>query len=102
MRRLLRRMAVLGSVVGVVMALNVSVALAHDNGAFEGGCMPSNVGECAPHGAPVGQNLLNPDFQGRDGLPGGFMDEPDTPGYAGNAAANIFRNPNCPAHWAGH
>ncbi len=101
MRRLLRRMAVLGSVVGVVMALNVSVALAHENGAFEGGCTPPTVGECAPHGAPVGQNLLNSET-GRDGLPGNDFEDPDTPGNEGNAAANIFRNPNCPAHWAGH
>jgi len=53
MRRLLRRMVVLGSVVGVVMALNVGVALAHDNGALEDGYLTEEVapGECAPHGA---------------------------------------------------
>ena len=93
-----RRILVVLMVVGMVMAINVGAAFAHhDNGVWED-CTSA---ECAPHWAPVGQHLLNPEFPGRDGLPGGPLDDPDSPtGSNAQAAANIGRNPNCPAHWS--
>lgn len=83
---------------------STGVASAHhgenENGAWSDCETRADGPECAPHWAPVGQNLLDPDFPGRDGLPGGPFDEPGvTPGYQGNAVAGITHNPNCPLHW---
>jgi hypothetical protein len=77
-------------------AMGGGVALAdHDNGPFEDCVYNTPPEKCAgvQHWAPVGQNLLDEDFPGRDGLPGNGDSE-------GEAANNIYRNPNCPAHWA--
>jgi hypothetical protein len=66
----------------------------HDKGAWEDCEYREDVvgpDDCAPHGSPVGQNLLNPDFPGRDGLP---VEE-----SGGAAVEGITRNPNCPLHW---
>jgi hypothetical protein len=97
MRRLLRRMAVLGSVVGVVMALNVGVALAHDAPPFAeaeliadgSGPKSAQAAATTPGAIPVGTAL---GFS-----PGG----PNThPGLVhSNGFENLSRNPNCPLHY---
>jgi hypothetical protein len=97
MKRRLRILLTLASVWALVMALNVGAASAgeHENGVWEDCTNRADCAEVAPHWAPVGQNLLDPDFAGRHGLPGGPYDGPEQ----GQAADNIGRNPNCPLYW---
>jgi hypothetical protein len=101
MRKLIRYLGVFASVLVGVMALSMGVASAdHDEGVWEDCTDRADCSEVAPHWAPVGQNLLgDPDFPGRDGLPGGPFDDPNSPEYGANAVAGITRNPNCPLHW---
>jgi hypothetical protein len=76
MRRLLRRLIVFASVLGVVMALNVGVAFAHE---VPGGAT-----------APVGSNISDSGFENGFGNPNS------------NAFVAIARNPRCPLHAATH
>ena len=102
MRRLIRYLGVFASVLVGVMALSMGVAAAeHDEGVWEDCTNRDDCAEVAPHWAPVGQNLLagGGAGPGRDGLPGGPLDDPDTPEYGAQAVEGITRNPNCPLHW---
>lgn len=85
--RLSKLLVALSLVVAIFM-LSAGVASAeHSKGAFVDCEVREDGPTCAPHWAPVGQNLVaDPDFPGRDGLPGG-------------AIAGITHNPNCPLHW---
>ncbi len=82
MRRLLRRLIVFASVLGVVMALNVGVAFAHPAGA-EHAFTANGLNDSAP----VGSKALDPAHPGQFK---GFV--------TGNAEAAIANNPLCPAH----
>lgn len=90
MRRLFRRLIVFASVLGVVMALNVGVAFAHDGG--------------APF-PPIGSHLVSPG-PGGPGAPGainGFGFEFGVGQDLTNPAViGITHNPNCPLHAATH
>ncbi len=107
MRKLMRRLIVIGSVTGLLMALNVGVALAHHgdnpnspfaeaeaiaNGGDEPGPPPPHV-EAAlttPGSIPVGTALGFTGSVGPD----------DHPGLQNsNGFQNLSRNPNCPLHY---
>jgi hypothetical protein len=79
MRRLRRRLIVFVGVLGMVMALNVGVAFAHDAPPFEG-----VTAETAKR--PVGNAMDSTDgkFKGFD---------------IGNAVAGITHSPICPLHY---
>jgi hypothetical protein len=103
----LSKILVAGGVLAGSFMLSAGVASAHHGGNGEGEGTWSECeteeearDDCSPHWAPVGQNLLgDPDFPGRDGLPGGPRDDADTPGSGANAVEGITHNPNCPLHW---
>ncbi len=79
MRRLRRRLIVFVGVLGMVMALNVGVAFAHDAPPFEGvtaGTAKRPVGDAIDKG--------HGKFLGFDN---------------GNALVAIANNPNCPLHY---
>lgn len=77
-------------------AMGAGNVLAHENGAFADATVADDV-NLTPHPRPVGRNLLNLAFPGRDGLPGGpFDDEGSTPAMA---VFGITKNPLCPLHW---
>ncbi len=78
MRRLLRRLIVFASVLGVVMALNVGVAFAHPDAP---GLVPLD------ESAPVGSNIS------AAGLENAFVGNPNS-----NAFTAIANNPLCPLH----
>ena len=100
MRRLLRRLMVIASVTGLVMALNVGVALA-DHGetapafaaAEDNDVTPFADALLTPGAIPVGSHLLG-DVPGAPGSENGFQN-PNS-----NAITAIAKNPNCPAHYA--
>ena len=104
MRRLMRRLIVIGSVTGLLMALNVGVALA-DHGdnpnspfaaaeAIADGTGPTSgvAAATTPGSIPVGTALgfdprLSQEEQGHPGLR-------NSKGFQ-----NLKRNPNCPLHY---
>ncbi len=101
MRRLMRRLIVIGSVTGLLMALNVGVALA-DHGdnpnspfaeaeAIADGSGPASAAAAAttPGSIPVGTAL---GFS-----PAGPNDHPGL--VHSNGFQNLKRNPNCPLHY---
>ncbi len=97
MRRLMRRLIVIGSVTGLLMALNVGVALA-DHGdnpnspfaeAEELAGSPFEKASITPGSIPVGTAL------GFD--PDGPNDHPGLQNSQG--FDNLSRNPNCPLHY---
>ena len=101
MRRLMRRLIVIGSVTGLLMALNVGVALA-DHGdnpnspfaaaeAIADGTGPTSgvAAATTPGSIPVGTAL------GFD--PDGPNDHPGLQNSQG--FDNLSRNPNCPLHY---
>ena len=98
MRKLMRRLIVIGSVTGLLMALNVGVALA-DHGdnphspfaeAEELAGSPPEKAALTPGAIPVGTAL------GFD--PAGPNDHPGL--QNSNGFDNLSRNPNCPLHYA--
>ena len=108
MRRLLRKLIVIAGVTGLVMALNVGVALAHDGPHFDG----ANGGNVS---APVGNHILG-DVPGHPGADNGFgrlhveggpNDGDEIPGPGGTnldnpAIKGLTHNPNCPLHYMDH
>ena len=100
MKRLLRRLIVFASALGLMMALNVGAAFAdHPGPAFDdanaiadGGGPPPAAAAETPGAIPVGTALgFNPalpqDQQGHAGLR-------NSQGFG-----NLARNPNCPLHY---
>ncbi len=95
MKRRLRRLIVFAGVLGLVMAMNVGAAFAHDNNRFGADTEPGDVT------APVGSNALQNDPH-PDPFPGQFRGFGLNGGSSGNAVTAIANNPNCPAHWVDH
>jgi hypothetical protein len=96
MKRRLRVLIVFAGVIAMVMALNVGAASAHDadnpNSAFYEAEHKSDV-MLTPSPKPVGSHLLDPAAPGHPGSENGFQSDSE-------AQENIWRNPNCPAHYA--
>ena len=98
MRKLMRRLIVIGSVTGLLMALNVGVALAdHGNNpnspfaeaeALAGS--PPEKAATTPGAIPVGTALGFTGSVGPDDHPG----LQNSKGFQ-----NLSRNPNCPLHY---
>lgn len=107
MRRLLRRLIVIASVTGLVMALNVGVAWA-DHGLNPNSPFGTMPGE-AVSPSPVGSHLVSGDAPGHPGADNGFGrlhdgDDEFGPGLDGvdfdnPAIIGLTHNPNCPFHY---
>ena len=101
MRRLMKRLIVIGSVTGLLMALNVGVALAAHDDPSTSPAFGETAG-AAPSPSPVGSHLILPGEESgsANGAINGFGFEfgvgPDPTNPAFIAIAN---NPNCPFHY---